>query len=183
MPSETLSLREEAHVSMATEGTHWWQKYGTVGQLAQAVVTSLGVIAALFQIDMIHDANKEASARQIYLGFLDKQFSYPRFAVPDYERIKQSSADEQILYESFVAYMLYSCEEALEAFSHEPNWRLTCESGVKVHLPFLCEHLASDPDYLNTFAANTANFVRAMMAREGLSVPECKVAGSSSPLR
>lgn len=160
---------------MAAEGIQWWQKFGTVGQVAQAVVTTLGVIAALFQINMIKEANQETSARQIYLGYLEKQFDYPRFAAPDYERIKQSSADEQILYESFVTYMLYSCEEALVAFAHQPNWRLTCETGVKVHLPFLCEHLAANPRYLDTFADHTVHFVRTMMSREGFVVPECKV--------
>lgn len=163
---------------MAIEGVHWWQKFGTVGQLAQAVVTALGVFAALFQINMIRDANQASSARQIYLGYLEKQFDYPRFAAPDYERIKQSSVEEQILYESFVAYMLYSCEEALVAFSREPNWRHACESGVKVHLPFLCEHLAANPRYLDTFADHTVHFVRTMMSREGFVVPECKVPGS-----
>jgi len=38
---------------MAQPSLFWWQKYGTLAQMAQAAVALLGVVAILFQINDI----------------------------------------------------------------------------------------------------------------------------------
>src|ERR1700742_4350299 len=90
----------------------FWQKYGTLAQMAQAGVALLGFVAILFQINEIRSNNRATSARQAFLGYTDLAFKNPKFAAPDYEVIKQRGRDQQTQYESFVSYFLYACEEA-----------------------------------------------------------------------
>src|SRR3954470_5833636 len=92
--------------------TLWWQKYGTLAQMAQAAVALLGFVAILFQINEIRSNNRAVAARQAFLGYTDLAFKNPKFSSPNYDVIKASSHDEQVQYESFVSYFLYACEEA-----------------------------------------------------------------------
>src|SRR6201986_1385613 len=112
---------------MSQPGILWWQKYGTTAQMAQAAVALLGFVAILFQINEIRDGNRAASARQAFLGYTDLAFKNPKFAAPDFEKIKVSGRDEQVQYESFVTYFLYSCEEAINAFSGKREWLASCD--------------------------------------------------------
>ena len=159
---------------MAAEMIQWWQKFGNAAQIAQPILTAIGIVFVLYQINTLERVNRTAGARQIYLGYVEKEFQYPQFAEPDYERIKQAGAEERSRYESFVSYMLYSCEEALAAFKTR-EWQLTCEDEVKPHLPYLCEKIAKEAGYLDSFAQHTAAFARATMPRSGIKSPECKV--------
>jgi hypothetical protein len=77
----------------------FWQKYGTLAQMAQASVALLGFVAILFQINAINSNNRASSARQIYLGYADLAFRNPKFAAPDYEQIKAGPKDDQVRYE------------------------------------------------------------------------------------
>src|ERR1700761_1598466 len=95
----------------------FWQKYGTLAQMAQATVALLGFVAILFQINEIRSGNRAASARQVFLSYTDLAFKNPKFSHPDYGQIKSGSRDEQVQYESFVSYFLYACEEAIAAFA------------------------------------------------------------------
>src|SRR3954451_24176388 len=91
--------------------TLWWQKYGTLAQMAQATVALLGFVAILFQINEIRTNNRAASARQAFLGYTDLAFKNPKYAQPYYDAIRAASRDERVQYESFVSYFLYACEE------------------------------------------------------------------------
>jgi hypothetical protein len=51
-----------------SQPSFWWQKYGTLAQMAQAAVALLGFVAILFQINEIRNNNRAASARQAFLG-------------------------------------------------------------------------------------------------------------------
>ena len=77
-------------LEMSQPGT-FWQKYGTLAQMAQAAVALLGFVAILFQINEIRTNNRAASARQAFLGYTDLAFKNPKFSQPDYDAIK---ADE-----------------------------------------------------------------------------------------
>ena len=88
--------------------------------MAQATVALLGFVAILFQINEIRTGNNAAtSARQAFLGYTELAFNNPKFAQPDYEKIKAAGRDEQVQYESFVSYFLYACEEAIAAFTRQ----------------------------------------------------------------
>jgi hypothetical protein len=160
---------------MSQPGIMFWQKYGTLAQMAQAVVALLGFVAILFQINEIRSNNRAASARQAFLGYTDLAFKNPKFAQPDYDRIKAGSRDEQAQYESFVTYLLYACEEAISAFAGKREWQASCDYDLKPHLPFLCDKNGAEPAYLQTYGADTQQWVMASMKTASVTPPDCKL--------
>ena len=160
---------------MSQPSIFWWQKYGTLAQMAQATVALLGFGAILFQINEIRSSNRSASARQAFLGYTDLAFKNPKFAAADYEVIKQGGRDQQTQYESFVSYFLYACEEAFGAFADQREWLASCDYDLKPHLPILCEKIQAEPGYLATFGTMTQDWVRASLKTAGVAPPDCKL--------
>src|SRR3981081_2476590 len=140
---------------MSQPSIFWWQKYGTLAQMAQAAVALLGFVAILFQINEIRSNNRATSARQAFLGYTDLAFKNPKFSSPDYDAIKASSHDAQVQYESFVSYFLYACEEATAAFADRREWQASCAYDLKPHLPFLCEKNTAEPPSLGSWSSGT----------------------------
>ena len=160
---------------MVRPGILWWQKYGTLAQMAQAAVALLGFVAILFQINEIRGNNQAASARQAFLGYTDLAFKNPKFSQPNYDMIKAGSRDERVQYESFVSYFLYACEEAIAAFAGRPEWLASCNYDLKPHLPFLCEKNSVEPAYLATYSSNTQQWVKASLQTVNVTPPDCKL--------
>ena len=163
---------------MSQPSISWWQRYGTLAQMAQAGVALLGFVAILFQINEIRTSNRAVSARQVFLGYTDLAFKNPKFAAPDYEAIKASGRDAQVQYESFVSYFLYACEEAIGAFAGRQEWLASCDYDLKPHLPFLCEKDAAEPAYLATYSTDTQQWVKASMKTASVTPPDCKLGKS-----
>ena len=153
----------------------WWQRYGTLAQMAQATVALLGFIAILFQISELRSNNRSASARQAFLGYTDLAIKNPKFSAPDYDAIKAGGHDENAQYESFVSYFLYACEEATAAFADKREWVASCNYDLKPHLPFLCEKSQAEPTYLETYSADTQQWVKASMKSARVTTPDCKL--------
>jgi len=159
---------------MSQPSIFWWQKFGTLAQMAQAAVALLGFVAILFQINEIRTNNRAASARQVFLGYTDLAFKNPKFAQPDYEAIKAGGRDQRVQYENFVSYLLYACEEATAAFTDKREWQASCDYDLKPHLPFLCEMGKTEPAYLTTYGADTQQWVKASLKAASLTPPDCK---------
>jgi len=159
---------------MAQPSILWWQKYGTLAQMAQASVALLGFVAILFQINEIRSGNRAASARQAFLAYTDLAFKNPKFSVPDYEAIKAGDRDALVQYESFVSYFLYACEETTAAFTDKREWVASCDYDLKPHLPFLCDKIAAEPAYLATFGADTQEWVKTSLKTARVMPPDCK---------
>ena len=159
---------------MSKPGLFGWQKYGTLAQMAQAAVALLGFVAILFQINELRTGNREASARQAFLGYTDLAFNNPKFAAPEYEKIKAGDRDQRVQYETFVAYFLYACEEATGAFADRREWLASCDYDLKPHLPFLCEKSAAEPAYLMTYSTSTQQWVKTSMKTASVTPPDCK---------
>jgi hypothetical protein len=153
----------------------WWQRYGTLAQMAQASVALLGFVAILFQINEIRANNRASSARQAFLGYTDLAFKNPKFAQPVYDSIKTGSRDERVQYESFVSYFLYACEETIAAFADKREWQASCDYDLKLHLPFLCDKNQAQPAYLATYGAETQQWVKTSMKTASVSPPDCKL--------
>jgi hypothetical protein len=153
----------------------FWQKYGTLAQMAQASVALLGFVAILFQINEIRSNNNSVSARQAFLAYTDLAFRNPKFSSPDYDAIKKGSRDQQVQYESFVSYFLYACEETFRAFADRREWIASCDYDLKPHLPFLCEKSQAEPAYLATYGATTQDWVKTSMKSAGVMPPDCKL--------
>jgi hypothetical protein len=160
---------------MAQPSVFWWQKYGTVGQIAQASVALLGFLAILFQINVLSRNAREAGARQIYQAYNDLEFKNPQFSDPDLERIKSGPHSELVRYESYVSYFLYACEEAMASFGSRREWRASCDYDLRNHLPFLCEKNSAEPAYLATYGADTQQWIKTSMQRFGVTAPDCKL--------
>jgi hypothetical protein len=160
---------------MSQPSIFWWQRYGTLAQMAQATVALFGFVAILFQINEIRTGNRAASARQAFLGYTDLAFKNPQFSAPDYDAIKAGSHEAQVQYESFVAYFLYACEEATAAFADRREWLASCDYDLKPHLPFLCEKNRAEPAYLATYSAVTQEWVKASMKTASVTPPDCKL--------
>jgi hypothetical protein len=165
-------------MSMSQPSIFWWQKYGTLAQMAQAAVALLGFVAILFQINEIRANNRAASARQVFLGYTDLAFKNPKFAAPDYDAIRAGGHDQQIQYESFVSYLLYACEETIVAFSGKREWQASCDYDLKPHLPFLCEKSKAERDYLSTYSIDTQQWVKASLKTASVTPPDCKLGKS-----
>jgi hypothetical protein len=73
---------------MSQPSIFWWQKYGTLAQMAQAAVALLAFVAILFQINEIRTNNRAPGARQAFLGYTDLAFRNPKFSHPDYDAMK-----------------------------------------------------------------------------------------------
>jgi hypothetical protein len=153
----------------------FWQKYGTLAQMAQASVALLGFVAVLFQINELRTGNRAASARQAFLGYTDLAFRNPKFSSPDYDAIKKGGRDQQVQYESFVSYFLYACEEAFGAFSDRREWLASCDYDLKPHLPFLCEKNQAEPGYLATYSTVTQEWVKTSFKTASVAPPDCKL--------
>jgi hypothetical protein len=153
----------------------FWQKYGTLAQMAQATVALLGFVAILFQINELRYGNRAASARQTFLGYTDLAFRNPKFSSPDRDAIKMGGRDQQIQYESFVSYFLYACEEARAAFADRREWLASCDYDLKPHLPFLCEKNQAEPAYLETYSTATQQWVKASLKTASVTPPDCKL--------
>ena len=160
---------------MSQPSIFWWQRYGTLAQMAQACVALLGFVAILFQINEIRTSNRAVSARQVFLGYTDLAFKNPKFAAPDYEAIKAGGHDAQVQYESFVSYFLYACEEAISVFAGRREWLASCDYDLKPHLPFLCEKNAAEPAYLETYATVTQEWVKTSLKTASVAPPDCKL--------
>jgi hypothetical protein len=153
----------------------FWQKFGTLAQMAQATVALLGFAAILFQINEIRSNNRSASARQAFLGFTDLAFRNPKFADPDYAAIKAGAHDGLVQYESFVSYFLFACEEAFGAFADKREWLASCDYELRPHLPFLCEKNQAAPGFLATYATTTQEWVKTSLKTASVTPPDCKL--------
>ncbi len=155
--------------------SQWWQRYGNGAQIASAVIAIFGFAAIVLQINEIRSNNRASGARQVYLAYADLDFRNPQFSAPDYERLKRGDPLVFEQYKSFVSYLLYACGEVIAAFGRQPEWRKSCDYELRSHLPLLCESQADDPKFLESFGAETIEFVKAAMAREGVAAPECRL--------
>ena len=158
-----------------SQPSFWWQRYGTLAQMAQAGVALLGFVAILFQINEIRTNARNASARAAFLGYTDLAFKNPKFSYPDYDAIKAGRLDQRTQYESFVSYFLYACEETIAAFADKREWQASCDYDLKPHLPFLCEKNVARPDYLATYGAETQQWVKASLKTASVTPPDCKL--------
>ena len=160
---------------MSQPSIFWWQKYGTLAQMAQATVALLGFVAVLLQVNEIRSNNRAVAARQAFLAYTDLAFKNPKFSAPDYAAIKAGEHDALVQYESFVSYFLYACEETFNAFSDRREWLASCDYDLKPHLPFLCEKSQAEPGYLATYGEVTRDWVKTSLKTASVTPPDCKL--------
>jgi hypothetical protein len=160
---------------MPSPDIQWWQRYGNIAQIASAVFAVVGFGAVLLQLSEIRHNNRASGARQVYLAYTDLNFKHPEYALPELDKLKSGDPAVFERYKTFVSYLLYACDEVMSAFPQQQEWRRSCAYEIKAHLPFLCETLASDPAFLETFGGRSIDFVKSVMQRNGVTAPECQL--------
>ncbi len=115
----------------------WLERHAKALQASAAIVTMLAAVAALIgvkvQIDASAQQAREQSAREIYREFLNLSISRPEFSDPDYCKI-QSSPNE-VAYENYLEYTLYTAEQLR---SVSPEWDATMLDHLSAHSAALC---------------------------------------------
>jgi hypothetical protein len=153
----------DAHVSR-------WQRHGNTAQMVSAFMAVAGIGALMLQLNAIRSNGREATAQQIYLNYVRVALDYPQFAQPDYDRIEAGDEGDKIRYRSFVALMMFACDEALENIDSD-EWRRSCGYDLQTHARFLCEK--ADARFLSQFSSRMGQLVTAAMNEARASIPEC----------
>jgi hypothetical protein len=128
---------------------------GAIQALA-ALLTVFLALAALFgvkwQIDAADKIQRAQSARDIYREYLSLAISKPEFAKPDYCKITGSI--QEISYEHFVEYLLYTAEQTI---SVDEAWSDIFLQNLKEHEHYVCL-LTDVSGYSDAVSRLIANF-------------------------
>ena len=115
----------------------WLKRNAVAIQAATGILTILFALAALMgvkmQIDAAAQLQREQSARDIYREYLNLGIARPEFARPDYCAI--IGTPQEAAYESYVDYMLYTAEQAIEA---DPDWVPVFDRNIGQHGAYIC---------------------------------------------
>ena len=115
----------------------WLKRHAVAIQALTGILTILFAVAALvgvkLQIDAATRLQREQSARDIYREYLNLGIARPEFARPDYCAIV--GTPQESAYESYVDYMLYTAEQAIEA---DPGWETVFDRNVGQHAAYIC---------------------------------------------
>ena len=120
-----------------------WDNAEKIGNLAQVLIALLAILALLYtrrQISVARRAQREATAKDIYRGYLELAFAHPQLAIPGPET---NIADGQ--YRWFVAILLNAGDEILYGTS-APVWRKVIMAELRYHVKYLQSNEFLDED-------------------------------------
>ncbi len=124
------------------------------------IISAFGGIVALLgitlQLYLTSRNAQEASARQVYMSYSEASLRYPKFAWPNYEKMK--SAEDQTdfnQYKTFVGHMLFAYDEILKI--NEPEWRDAFDYDLSIHMKYLCDE--NDPRFYKMFYKRTRDLL------------------------
>jgi hypothetical protein len=115
------------------EMTWLWENAEKIGNLAQLFIALLASFALIFtylQIAAARRGQHEATAKEIYRGYLELAFEHPGLAIPK----SNDHASER--YRWFVAILLNACDEILFGTT-DPVWRTVVKTELKYHATYL----------------------------------------------
>ena len=171
------------------------QKWGNIAQIVSAcagIISSCAAIAAVIfvshQISLLggqfelstkaleqsRENSRQASARSIYLQYMNVAFDHPQFIVPDYPAIAQEP-QKKLKYKWFVQYLLWACDEVLLVLPEAP-WINACRYDMVKHLHLFCDEF--DREMMEQYYSQMQLLIREVMseaASRGLS--ECRSNG------
>jgi hypothetical protein len=154
--------------------------YGTVAQMITAAVAIVAVSGAYIQIETARANNKEltlrnreAAARQLFRSHLQMEFDHPRFGAAKFDDVRKDGDVEMYRYRTFLAHLLFTCEEIVETMPEDVNWRGACEGRIDDQARILC--VSTTPADIATFTKPIQIMVAAAMAAAGKNgVAECQ---------
>ena len=118
------------------------EELGAYATALSAVIASIAVCVAAYQISVTRREARRGIALQIYKDYLKLAMDNPKFSSASYPvgtpRLRTFSNDELEYerYEYFVAHLLFAAEGILEA-SNDTEWRATLRDQLKYHALYL----------------------------------------------
>ena len=103
-----------------------------IANIVMAIVAILAVVFAKKQLDSSKQESKISTAKIAYQDYLTLCFQNPIFADGKESQIIRN-ADDYTQYRWFVAKMLYSFEQIIEALGNDKDWETTLLSQLKYH--------------------------------------------------
>ena len=120
-----------------------WANIEKVSAVAQILTALLAVFALRFAAKQIHagrEAQREATAKDLYFDYLMLAFNHPSLAYPDGNK----NLIEDDKYRWFVSILLNSCEEILACFPEDKIWSKVIAAELEHHSHYLDSKLFSD---------------------------------------
>ena len=127
-------------VGSMSQPAAFWQRYGTLAQMAQATVALLGFVAILFQINELRSNNRAISARQAFLGLHGSCVSKSkvlRARLRSDQGRKPRPAGPIRKLRILLPLRVRGSQGRVSPTGSE--WLASCDYDLKPHLPFLCE--------------------------------------------
>lgn len=129
-----------------------------IGSIVTAVIACAALGIATWQVLEGRNAQREATATQIWRDHLQGAIQNPQLAAPDYCRLKTDAAD-RTRYEYFVGLMLFAGEEILRLDAKVADWKDIIGREAAQHARFLC----ADQDWRDDFSEALASAVDAQV--------------------
>lgn len=134
-----------------------------ISQLCQIVLPIIAIVVAVWQINVGRDAQKEATAKQIWREYLSLTFNNASLArvkkqeLCEWKHDKESEKYEKYAY--FVGHLLFSSEEIFLSTKRSEGWVATLKDELALHADYLC----SEKNWENWVDASFAPIVYAAL--------------------
>jgi hypothetical protein len=117
-----------------------------IGSIVTAVIACAALGIATWQVLEGRNAQREATATQIWRDHMQGAIQNPQLAAPDYCRLKTDAAD-RTRYEYFVGLMLFAGEEILRLDAKVADWTDIIGREAAQHARYLCADLDWRDDF------------------------------------
>jgi hypothetical protein len=129
--------------------------------IATAIIATLGLGIAMWQIQAAEKSQREASAREAFKEYLKLAIDKPEFADARLEVVSKTESGKSS-YAWFVSYFMYSAEQIFQSFPNDPEWNRALSDQVCYHKVYL-----TGAEYQTTlrmtYAPDFATFVDAFL--------------------
>jgi len=160
--------------SIAVPQVTFWQRYGNAAQIASAVIAVAALLGIYLQVHWSQKLSRESMAREIYRAYLQLAVEHPELAYPANFRAGADMTQEQkARYGWFVSYLLYTCEQILENFPDDAQWRHACLEQIGYHKAYLCSSVVNTAE-INDYDETVRELIRQVVPSG--SADACKAA-------
>ena len=110
---------------------------GDDATVAIAVIAAITAFVTAWAAINARNAQREATAKDIYRDYLKLAFQNPKFANPTSGSENGDDLNKNEEYRWFVAFMMNSCDEIARTKSKDKSWRKTLRHDLRVHGDYL----------------------------------------------
>jgi hypothetical protein len=108
---------------------------GEVATVVSAVVASIALLIAAYQVHSASKNNKETLSKQMFLQVLmfcaeNPKFSDPRDLIDENGRIDPA-------YDAYMSALLFACEEIVDLVPTDRSWKMSIQLNLQDHIAYL----------------------------------------------